>query len=346
MTDNIITTGKTKQFIQDVLAIKRVPYLSGDRGIGKSAIVKQVADENNLELIDIRLSQMLPEDLIGIPRINDKTGKAEYTPFNLFPIKGDKLPKDKKGWLIFLDELSSASEDVMAAAYKLILDRQVGNYHLHQNAFMVAAGNRSTDSAIASKLPQTLINRMIVGTITCNHRDWIKWAEKNGNIHQSVVKYINQEPEALIRYSKSKHTDIELDVVNTPRSWEAVSDIMKLRDKRNTNNKNKDSDSDSENTIEDNYSDLITGAVGAEYCIAFKQFVELSANNIDIYSILEDPEETPVPDKENVILSLIESFKTNYENFTEEERDKIIIYVKRFPEELKKVYVEGISKVI
>jgi len=96
-------------FVVNALKCGQIPYLAGPPGIGKSDIMHQVAKDSNLVMLDIRLSQKLPEDLTGLPSMDDKLGKAVYIPFDTFPMEGDKIPKGFNGWLIFLDELSSAS---------------------------------------------------------------------------------------------------------------------------------------------------------------------------------------------------------------------------------------------
>ncbi len=105
-----LTPSEVKKFITNALKIRKIPYVAGPPAIGKSNIFAQTADDFNLYLMDIRLSQKLPEDLTGLPRLNEATQKAEYTPFDTFPMEGDKIPDGYDGWLVFLDEISTASE--------------------------------------------------------------------------------------------------------------------------------------------------------------------------------------------------------------------------------------------
>ena len=109
-----ISTKELPQAITEVLYARLMPYITASPGVGKSDIVKQVAKDLNLELIDVRLSQMDPTDLVGMPTIKD--GKTCFIPPKVFPIQGDPLPVDKDGFLVFLDEMSSASLAVQAAA--------------------------------------------------------------------------------------------------------------------------------------------------------------------------------------------------------------------------------------
>ena len=94
------------EFVETVLRARRVPFLRGSPGIGKTDIAHTVAENYNLQLIDMRLSQCDPTDLNGFPTIIN--GKAHYIPMSVFPLESDPLPPGKDGWLIMFDELPSA----------------------------------------------------------------------------------------------------------------------------------------------------------------------------------------------------------------------------------------------
>ena len=136
---------------------KLVPMLVGSPGCGKSQIIYKIAQDYNLKVIDLRLAQCDPTDLAGFPTVNGK--KADYLPMAHFPIEGDEIPKGYSGWLLFLDEMTSAPPAIQAAAYKLILDRMVGSHHLHKNVAIVGAGNLETDNAIVQPMSTALQSR-------------------------------------------------------------------------------------------------------------------------------------------------------------------------------------------
>lgn len=105
---------KLKEAVKRVLTAGLVPMIEGSPGIGKSDIVRAIAKDWGLKVIDTRLSQAAPEDLNGLPM--RKGDKAAFLPFENFPVEGDKVPEGYNGWLIFLDELTSAPKSVQAAA--------------------------------------------------------------------------------------------------------------------------------------------------------------------------------------------------------------------------------------
>ena len=108
------TPRQVRKFVERCFNAGLPPFVKSSPGIGKSAIMRQLAKDYNLELIDIRLSMCDPTDLNGLPCFNEKTGKAEFRPFDMFPVKGTPLPPGKNGWLMFFDEFNSAPKSIQA----------------------------------------------------------------------------------------------------------------------------------------------------------------------------------------------------------------------------------------
>ena len=111
----------------------------GAPGIGKSQTVAEVAREAKIELIDLRLSQLAPTDLRGLPVADHKERTARWYP-------PEFLPRGGQG-ILFLDELNMAPPAMQGIAQQLVLDRQVGSYTLPKGWHVWAAGNRLEDGA-------------------------------------------------------------------------------------------------------------------------------------------------------------------------------------------------------
>jgi hypothetical protein len=217
----IVNMGTIKELVLDVLNAQLVPFLTSSPGIGKSSLAKEIAETNKLKLIDLRLSQMDPADLNGLPFMTDK-GKAGYVPMNVFPLEEDSLPDGYKGWLILLDEFNSAPMAVQAAAYKLVLDRKVGVYNLHKKAAIMAAGNLLTDKAIVNRISTAMQSRLIHFTIGVDKDAWIKWADKN-NIDYRIKSFIHFKPDALHLFDPNHNEE----TFPCPRTYEFLSKLIK-----------------------------------------------------------------------------------------------------------------------
>ena len=136
------------------LAGKSTPVMVwGPPGIGKSQIVAQVAAQHNVPVIDIRLSQMEPTDLRGIP-FRD----GDHVVWSIPALLPNAERHSSRG-ILFLDEITSAPPSVTAAAYQLILDRRLGEYRVPGGWAIFAAGNRHGDRGVTYAMPAPLANR-------------------------------------------------------------------------------------------------------------------------------------------------------------------------------------------
>ncbi len=183
--------------------------LWGAPGIGKSQIIFQVAESHNVPLIDIRLSQMEPSDLRGIPFKNGKL--VDWSIPSLLP---DEKRHGKKG-ILFLDEITSAPPTVSAAAYQLILDRRLGDYVVPDGWVIFAAGNRQGDRGVTYSMPAPLANRFSHFELDVNLDDWVAWAYKN-NIDERIIGFLRYRPEHLFEFDAA-HNPIAFP---SPRTWE------------------------------------------------------------------------------------------------------------------------------
>jgi len=210
------------------------PYMHGKPGIGKSAIVQQIANDRDIAFIDLRLSQLESADIRGIPHIevgsvSSKWYPPETIPFEVFadlPVPGD--PKGRLfggGGILFLDEINRARFDVIQAAFQLVLDRQVGLHKILSNWFIVCAGNLGEeDKTEVTEISDSALNNRFIhykisdsGLFDC----WMDWAEKN-EVHQDVLTFLKTKPSYL--YTDPQEGE---EVFCTPRTWDKFSQILK-----------------------------------------------------------------------------------------------------------------------
>lgn len=239
---NASITISPKEIYEETIAnifSNTIPLFESSPGIGKSAIIHKVAEDLNLELIDVRLSSYLPEDLNGLPSKKEisyeKDGTiftkdiAQFIPYTVFPTEDVQIPEGKVGWLLFLDEFNSMSKSVQAAVYKLLLDRMVGQEKLHSKLKIVAAGNLKTDKAIVNTISTAIISRVVKYHVSIDAsytEDWLDWAINN-KIDQSVIGYLSWKKENISTFNPSK----EDESFACPRTWENVSKHFKAKSK-------------------------------------------------------------------------------------------------------------------
>jgi len=243
---------------------RRGLFMWGPPGIAKSSLVEQICDELNFKLIDIRLTQMEPTDLRGIPVPfkNEDGGKAyvEWAIPSMLPKRDagkrtatitDEFGNTYKGAIILLDELPNAAPSVQAGSYQLVLDGALGEYYVPDNVIVMAAGNRDTDKGSTFKMPTPLMNRFVHIEMRVDFEDWQTFALTVG-FNKDVVGYL----------TAFKHELFEFDPLSasrgfpTPRSWEAVSDTLR----------------DDPNLPETVMMALVAGAVGDGVAVKFLEY--------------------------------------------------------------------------
>lgn len=204
-------------------------YLHSSPGIGKSAIIDQIANENDMGFVDVRLAQFEASDVQGIPFVRDDEEGNQImdvsTP-DWFPSKervaNSEFPE--RG-ILFFDELSNAPIPVQHAAYRVILDREVHRgCELADGWIIVAAGNKKEDKTGAKGVAPALANRFAIHfDIKESLDDFTAYAVAK-NFDESIIGFLNFDSSKLYKFDPKKNEV----AFATPRSWEQVNNLMKV----------------------------------------------------------------------------------------------------------------------
>lgn len=204
---------RTAEVLRKMIEIGRPTFLWGAPGIGKSSIIRQVAEDLNLPVIDIRAPLLDPTDLRGLPAVVD--GRAVWAPPSFLPRSNDAPG------VLFFDELNAAPPLVQASLYQLVLDRRVGEYTLPEGWAMVAAGNRAEDRSVVFRMPAALANRFVHLELEASFEDWSDWAGKAG-ISPVVISFLAVKRELLAPSA----TATDGAAFASPRSWQMLSEAF------------------------------------------------------------------------------------------------------------------------
>ena len=113
-----------KEILKEAIKNNTKIIITGRSGYGKSEMVAQVAEELGMELIDFRLSEVLPEDLVGIPKVKDDY--YEYVPPKWLY---DVVSNPDKKYLLFLDEITQVTPEVLNICYKIFKGNKTQTIH-------------------------------------------------------------------------------------------------------------------------------------------------------------------------------------------------------------------------
>ena len=290
---------RVAEVLSGLLETRWPVFLWGAPGVGKSAIVQQIAESRGLPLIDIRASLLDPTDLRGIPTVED--GKAFWCPPSFLPDENE--PRG----VLFFDELNAAPTLVQASLYQLTLDRRVGEYTLPDGWQIIAAGNRAEDASVTFRMPAALANRFVHLDFEADFDDWRAWALVN-ELHHRVIAFLGTRREMLLNMESSDKA------FPTPRSWEMLSDAIHHLG------------------LSPDVLDVLIGIVGEGAAMEFIGFCDTAITEERIQAILIDPEHAELPEKlgdQYALISYLCSLKSD-----KEARKAAGILLNRFSPEL------------
>jgi hypothetical protein len=289
-----------------LVTAKQPVFIWGGPGIGKSAVVRQLAEDMTVPLHDVRALLLDPVDLRGLPFLGADGRSKWATP--------EFLPQDGAG-ILFLDELNAAPAMVQASCYQLVLDRKLGEYTLPKGWAIVAAGNRDSDRAVTTRMPTPLRNRFVHLEFEVDLQEWSAWAIEAG-IRPEVIAFLRFRQELLSAF------DRDANAFPSPRSWEFVSRIL---------------DAMPEQSVE---HELFAGTVGAGPATEFSAFLKTFRELPNIDAILLNPLKAPVPENaaaQYAVASALAHCATDT-NF-----DRICTYLGRMPTEFSVLCVRDAS---
>lgn len=247
-------------------------FIWGPPGVGKSAVVADLARDRGLEIIDVRAPLLDPTDLRGIPAVVGD--RAEWFAPAFLPREG------RAPGVLFFDELNAAPPIVQASLYQLVLDRRVGEYRLPDGWRIVAAGNREKDRSVVFRMPDALANRFVHLEFEPSFDDWRVWAVQR-RLHPMVVAFLSLRRELLHKPGGTERA------FPTPRSWEMAADIL------------------------DAYGDCMSadealaGAVGTGAAIELQNFMLSELTVAEIDAVLAEPETAEMPTRTSSLYVLV-----------------------------------------
>jgi dynein-related subfamily AAA family protein len=292
--------------LRTLVSARQPVFLWGGPGIGKSAIVRQLAAALAVPLQDVRALLLDPVDLRGLPFLGTDGRSKWATP--------EFLPREGAG-ILFLDELNAAPAMVQASCYQLVLDRKLGEYTLPEEWAIVAAGNRDSDRAVTTRMPTPLRNRFVHLEFEVDLQEWSEWAIQTG-IRPEVIAFLRFRQELLSAF------DRDANAFPSPRSWHFVSRIL---------------DATPDQAVE---HELFAGAVGAGAATEFSAFLKTFRELPNIDAILLNPLTEPVPDNAAAQYAVASALGrcASDSNF-----DRVCLYLNRMPTEFSVLCVRDAS---
>lgn len=297
----------------------------GHHGVGKSQAVKQYADENNMQFVDLRLGTQDVGDLLGLAEFekDPKTGQSIATKF----MRPDWFPTDSESkGIIFLDEINRGRRDVLQAVFQLCLDKRLHRYELPKGWSVVAAMNPNTEDYIVTDLSdKAFLDRFCHIKLAPSKQEFFDYA-KSKKFEAQLLTFLQDQPSML----QTELEAFELDVKPSRRSWEAVDRLMKIKTPVNI------------------LRELVSGLVGTAASTAFIKSLsdtdkpisgkEVMDNFDKVSARIKKYSDSKTGGRQDMLKytcdSLLESIQELKKKPTKEQSDNIVEFLKVIPKDL------------
>ena len=195
--------------------------LTGKHGIGKSQILEKFFTARGERVVILFLGQMSdPGDLIGLPRLDEKTGKTLFMPPYWFPTDGKPV-------VLFLDELNRARPEVLQTFMDLTLNRTLAGRKLPEGSRVISAVNDGEEYQLTD-LDPALVSRFNIYEFKPTAQEWLLWAAK-ADLDSRVIDFISENP-GMLDGDAFTREDQGLEKSPDRRGWERVSAVLKTNE--------------------------------------------------------------------------------------------------------------------
>jgi MoxR-like ATPase len=211
---NLLTITDLQRSLDLLLAMPDAPSVMiwGPPGVGKSSAVRALAERHGIGLVDLRLGQLAPTDLRGLPVPDHEDRRATWYPPAFLPTEGRGI--------LFLDELNLAPPVMQGIAQQLVLDRRVGDYAVPEGWVVWAAGNRKEDRAAVYEMPAPVANRFVHFEVGAEIEGFRAWAADRG-FDELLLAFLLFRPELLHK------PDSISPAWPSPRSWDMADRLLR-----------------------------------------------------------------------------------------------------------------------
>lgn len=184
-----VNIGKFKKIAKILIRVKKevnIPiYVHGKKGVGKSEVTRQVAEEIGFDMSVINLASQTPEELLGLPSRDTVANIMTYLPPDWLKIGC------KKNVIYFLDEINRAPKFVLQPIFPFILDGRLHRHQIKDTDFVIAAGNPSDlDHDVTEFEDAAFISRFAHFYLEPSKEEYLSYLETIG-CSQSLVDSID-----------------------------------------------------------------------------------------------------------------------------------------------------------
>ena len=208
---------------------QRPIMLIGAPGLGKTAIMSQIAAELDIGYVGYTITHHTRQSAIGLPMIETREyGGVEHpiTRYTMSEIVASVYEametQGRREGILFIDEVNCVSETLSAAMLDLLQNKKFGPHPIPSGWVLVAAGNPPEFNSSAREFDIATLDRIRVIDVEPDTDVWLKYAMSAG-IHDAVTYYLQVKPQNLLRIENTPDGPVFV----TPRGWEDLSMVLR-----------------------------------------------------------------------------------------------------------------------
>lgn len=205
---------------------QRPVLLIGPPGIGKTAIMEQIAGECGVGLVSYTMTHHTRQSAIGLPVLTEKqfAGKAytvtSYTMSEIIASVYEQIEKTGcRDGILFLDEINCVSETLMPAMLQFLQYKTFGSHALPEGWVIVAAGNPPAYNRSVREFDTVTLDRVRYMKVEPDFPIWKHYAVERG-LHPAVLSFLELRPERFYVMEPGEKGFV------TGRAWEDLSEIL------------------------------------------------------------------------------------------------------------------------
>ena len=214
---------------------QRPIFMIGAPGIGKTAIMKQIAEELGVGLVSYSMTHHTRQSALGLPIIKKKSYNgveydiSRYSMSEIIASAYDMMEDTgiKEG-ILFLDEINCVSETLAPSMLQFLQYKIFGQHRLPDGWIVVTAGNPPEYNKSVREYDIVTLDRLKVINVEPNFDVWKEYA-LNNNVHGSILSFLEIKKE----FFYIVETTVEGKNYVTARGWEDLSKMIYLYEKNN-----------------------------------------------------------------------------------------------------------------
>lgn len=209
---------------------QRPIFLLGAPGIGKTAIMEQIAQELGIALVSYSMTHHTRQSALGLPFIMHKEyeGRAydvsEYTMSEIIASIYDVMAESgiREG-ILFLDEINCVSETLAPSMLQFLQYKVFGRHQVPEGWVIVTAGNPPEYNKSVREFDVVTMDRLKILEVEADYAIWKEYAKERG-MHTAILNYLDMKKEDFYQVE----TTVKGRSYITARGWEDLSEMLAL----------------------------------------------------------------------------------------------------------------------